>query len=613
LDYWHIVVLASVRLGCNLNYDRLQDLAKNHWTLRAIMGLGEWDGTRFSWTRIRDDVCLLQPETIRSINELIVGVGHHLMPEAVDDSGRFVRDGDQHSLPTESTLIRDGVRKITEACVALAEEYGLVGWRQHVHLQKQIKRTSRDIDRIATKKGPNYQQRLRRYGTLLQQSGRIVRRARALCEALRLAEATAVDVFARDSLQAYIARTERVQQTSLRRVIDGETVPNSEKLLSIYEPHTQLYKRGKAGEPIQFGRQVLIFEDAVGFITHYFLLPRDQGDKDVVVEQMRIVQEQLRGGIRRVSLDRGFHSPDNQRELAGIVPCVCLPKPDKQQAARQEATASVQFRQARQSHPGVESAIGALQSGNGLKRCRDRFERDFERYLALGILGRNLHTLGRLLIANEAPLSKAANTPTQLRQQSERTTAAVRAAGGAFFRAGVHKQAFALAGNTSSELPRVWPIASVACSHRRRRWARGPLTPPHTRCPTPRTAARSPASTLWPRGDAARSAVTLGEFCRSDRIPLPVRTGKLLLQDFTVSGIRRWLRDFLPLGTRVDLISPTLAHATKSPYPCWFSSSVGEQRMSCRRTRSARPHQWLPAAERTKSSLPTTTPVSARL
>ena len=65
LDYWHIVVLASVRLGCNLNYDKLQDLSKNHWTLRAIMGLGEWDGTRFTWKRIRDNVCLLKPETIQ--------------------------------------------------------------------------------------------------------------------------------------------------------------------------------------------------------------------------------------------------------------------------------------------------------------------------------------------------------------------------------------------------------------------------------------------------------------------------------------------------------------------------------------------------------------------
>jgi hypothetical protein len=410
LDYWHIVVLASVRMGCNFNYDRLHDLSKNHWALRAIMGLGEWDGTRFTWKRIRDNVCLLNPGTLRSISELLVAAGYRLVPEAVEQvrADSFVMETPIH-YPTESTLIRDGIGKIIDWCVMWAEEYGLEGWRQHTYLQKQIKRTAREIDRIASKKGPNYQQRLQAaYRELLRQSRRIVSRARGLCEQLGLKEATAADVFAEDSLQAYIARTERVQETAHRRVFKGETVPNNEKLFSIYEPHTQLYKRGKAGEPVQFGRQVLIFEDAVGFITHHFLLPRDQGDKDVVVEQTRIVQERLQGGIQRVSFDRGFHSPDNQRELAEIVPGVCLPKPGKQQAARQEATASVEFRQARQSHPGVESAIGALQSGNGLKRCRDKSELGFERYLALGILGRNLHTLGRLLIAREAPLSKAA-------------------------------------------------------------------------------------------------------------------------------------------------------------------------------------------------------------
>ena len=59
------------------------------------------------------------------------------------------------------------------------------------------------------------------------------------------------------------------------------------------------------------------------------------------------------------------------------------------------------FRKARQHHPGVESAVGALQAGNGLKRCRDRSQRGYERYVALGVLGRNLQTLGKLLLARD--------------------------------------------------------------------------------------------------------------------------------------------------------------------------------------------------------------------
>ena len=83
------------------------------------------------------------------------------------------------------------------------------------------------------------------------------------------------------------------------------------------------------------------------------------------------------------------------------------------QAAKQATEASVTFHQARRRHSGVESAIGALQSGNGLMRCRDGTEVGFERYVALAVPGRNLHALGKLLIAREdeslpAALSKRA-------------------------------------------------------------------------------------------------------------------------------------------------------------------------------------------------------------
>jgi hypothetical protein len=67
----------------------------------------------------------------------------------------------------------------------------------------------------------------------------------------------------------------------------------------------------------------------------------------------------------------------------------------------QQTDANEEFLSAQQRHSGVESAIGAMQSGNALKRCRDHSEIGFERYMRLAILGRNLHTLGRSLIARE--------------------------------------------------------------------------------------------------------------------------------------------------------------------------------------------------------------------
>jgi len=311
----------------------------------------------------------------------------------------------------ESTLIRDGIRKVIELAVLQAEAFDLSGWRQHAHLLKKVLKLSRHIERIAARKGPNYEARLKKpYRYLLKISGKILRKARCLCEELEALDGGVVLICQVQEIRTFMERTNHVRRTARRRVLNGEKVPNEDKLFSIFEPHTQLYKRGKASEPKQFGRLFLVFEDTVGFVVHHHLLPRDKADRDVIVEQTKVLQELLNGKMESLSLDRGFHTPENQVQLSRIVKHPCPPKPGAKQAAQQEATATVQFRQARQRHSGVESAIGALQAGNGLKRCRDHTEIGFERYLSLGILGRNLHTLGRLLIAQQAPESLAAQT-----------------------------------------------------------------------------------------------------------------------------------------------------------------------------------------------------------
>ncbi len=412
-SYWQVLVLSAVRLGCNLDYDKLQDLSENHNRLRAMLQVGSWDeSTSFHWQRIRDNVCLLTPETIEAISHRIVAAGHALVPDAVRTTraDSTVVETSIH-YPTESTLIRDGVRKIIDLCVPLAEAGDLPGWRQSGHLFKRVKRISRDIERIAARKGKNYEHRLKTaYAKLLKHSERIVDRARELLSTLNMAPAVRSDIYEKDSLQAFIARTTRVQNTARRRVLDGQTVPHEDKLFSMFEPHTQLYRRGKAGEPVQFGRLVMFYEDGAGFITHHYVMSRFETDQDVVVEQTKIVQARLENQIERASFDRGFHSPSNQVELADVVKHVCLPKPGAKQSIEQQATASPEYLAGVQSHSGIESTIGCLQSGNGLKRCRDKSERGFERYVSLAVLGRNLHTLGRVLIRLAAPASEASHS-----------------------------------------------------------------------------------------------------------------------------------------------------------------------------------------------------------
>ena len=414
MDYWPIMVLAAVRLGCNLNYDKLQDLAENHHRLRQIMGIGDWEKTEsFDWRRIQNNLTVLCPETLEHINHAIVAEGHKLVSHAVETvrADSFVMGTNIH-YPTESSLIRDGLRKVLQLCVSLARLVGSGGWRQHRHWYQKIKRLARQIDRIAARKGNGYQRRLKvLYRQLLDEADRLMLRADKLRETVQGAPVAVAGVLGMDAeLQVFLERTRYVCGTARRRVLQDETVPNHDKLFSIFETHTQLYKRGKAAEPVQFGRQVLVYEDGAGFITQACLLPRDKDDHDVVVEHTRALQKRLGGRIRRASFDRGFHSPENQQELAKIVAYPCVPMPGTHQAELQEEEATVEFRQSRERHPGIESAINALQAGNGLARCRDRTERGFSRYIQLAVLGRNLHVLGKILLAREKAGCQAAQS-----------------------------------------------------------------------------------------------------------------------------------------------------------------------------------------------------------
>ena len=112
--------------------------------------------------------------------------------------------------------------------------------------------------------------------------------------------------------------------------------------------------------------------------------------------------------VQTASFDRGFYSAktsSNSQLLLTILVFRRVIRSFMPNAWQQRRSSFIGLRQ---RHPGIESAIGALQSGNGLKRCRDHTEIGFERYLGLAILGRNIHVLGKLLIAHRNEQSAAA-------------------------------------------------------------------------------------------------------------------------------------------------------------------------------------------------------------
>ena len=425
MNYWEITVLAAARLGCNLDYDKLQDLAENHRRLRQIMGIGDWqdDEVDFDWRRIEDNLNKLRPETLKKINELIVKAGHVLEPEAIESvrGDSFVVETDIH-YPTESSVIADGLRKIVNLAAELAKEHELGGWRQAKHLLKKARGLARAIGRASRAKGQGADRLQPGYKKLLALAEDVVGRARQLLKSLRfkpdlsaftldkVKEGTAPLTTPKAELLGFIILTEKVCDNARRRVLQGETLANEEKIHSIFEPHTELIKRGKQPNPIEFGHKVLVIEDAAGFVVDYRVVDNGVLDQDLVVPVMKKLQARFDNKIKSASFDRGFHTPENQEKLAELVDTPCIAAKGAEQGRQQQKEGTVAFRKARQNHPGVESVIGALQKGNGLKRSRDRGKKGYERYVALGILGRNLQTLGKLLLEQDKANCQAAKS-----------------------------------------------------------------------------------------------------------------------------------------------------------------------------------------------------------
>jgi IS5 family transposase len=299
---------------------------------------------------------------------------------------------------------------------AIGKLLPLEGWRQQDHWRRQLKKALRYVNRACRSKGKKAPQLIRRsFQVLYDLTEELLAKGQQLEQQLQT-QLTAPETTVSPVLHAlqqqvheFLAMTTQVLGYSKRRVLQGETIANSEKLFSLFEPHTQLINRGKQPHSIQFGHNLFLVEDAVGFICDYRILHNTEIEEQIVVAEMVKVKKR-QPQLKTASFDSGFHTPDNQEQLAEFIPLVCIPLPGAKQAKKQAEEASAAFQEARRAHPGVEALIGVLQRANGLKRCRDRGELGYARYVGLAILGRNLHTLGKVLLRQKDPQCLAGTT-----------------------------------------------------------------------------------------------------------------------------------------------------------------------------------------------------------
>lgn len=410
MGYWQILVLAGLRLGANLDYDQLSDLANSHTKVREMLGHGPLDPKRYPKSTIHDNVSSLSAATIEKISNLIVFEGHRQRPKAIERvrTDSYVMKKNIH-YPTDANLLLDGIRKIIRLCAAMAALVPLSGWRQHAYLITKARGMKRAIDRVARHKDKDssdskFQET---YRPLIEYAQLIVERALesyAQVKSLKVLAPPRVYRLCEElgsELQYFLGATEYMIDLAARRVLENQKIPHAEKVFSFFEPDTELINRGKVPYPIEFGHRVLIVEDSAGFILTAHVMEPGQTDEKTPVSLMSELQQRFAGKIKAASFDKGFWSPQNLQELSAIVPLVVLPKKGKRSSSDAAREGAKAFGKMRKWHAGVEAAIHALQAGNGLGICRDKGSEGYQRYLALGVLGRNLQRLGSIFLEKE--------------------------------------------------------------------------------------------------------------------------------------------------------------------------------------------------------------------
>jgi transposase, IS5 family len=237
--------------------------------------------------------------------------------------------------------------------------------------------------------------------TILQRTRKA--RSRNLLSDLRIGEL-------RKEIDHYCELGDRVIDQARRRVLQGEQVPNAEKIFSIFETHTDLIKRGKVLTPVEFGHKVFLAESAQGFITQYEVLWGNPSDEAHVEPSLKRHGEDFGHAPELYSGDRGFFSEQNVKSCKREgVKVVCIPQRGGRKTAKRTAyEKSPDFKKGQRFRAGIEGRISVLFRGRGMKRCLAEGRERFEVLIGAAVLANNLMRLVALLSERSSRKRKAA-------------------------------------------------------------------------------------------------------------------------------------------------------------------------------------------------------------
>jgi IS5 family transposase len=353
----------------------------------------------------------LAPEVIKQIHERMVQIAHS---NGITQGRRMrvdttVVETNIH-YPTDSSLLGDGVRVLTRTMKKVTKIAGDAGSKL-CDRSRSVKLRVLDIARAARAKGGPNKERLKRvYGQLLNSTSRVVGQAkqfsREVAEGVKQATG-ALEQLALEGLchrlNAMVPLVKQVMKQTRARIFRGDTRSQG-KLLSLFEPSTEVIRKGKAAKPNEFGKMIKLQEAENQIVIEYEVYARRPNDSDLLIAAIETHQAKLGRAPHLLAADAAFYSTKNEvAAKAKGVKRVCIPNRSTKSAERKREQKKRWFRNGQKWRTGCEGRISVVKRRHGLNRCRYKGETGMKRWVGLGVISDNLVNIGRAMEKKSVP------------------------------------------------------------------------------------------------------------------------------------------------------------------------------------------------------------------
>jgi len=346
------------------------------------------------YTALQRAIKSIEAQTWNRINEILVNYAR----ERKLENGKSLRVDTtvvetNISYPVDAQHLWDSIRVLTrlmERCRCLLPDINFA-------FAKRTRRAKKLCYAIVMAKGPKAEHRRKKlYKDLLKVANEVFRMGIDCCKQLmKTHHREALELY--QKLDHYLTLFAVAIDQCERRVLKGEKVPASEKIVSIFEEHTDIIKRGKSQSPTEFGHKVLLASGKTGLITQYETLHGNPDDSKMLPSILTIHKNQYGHVPDNLCGDRRFFSSHNEKTAHDRgVKKVCICKPGYRSKRRKQIEKERWFKKLQRFRAGIEGIISALMRGYGLKRCLWKGWQSFKSYVGLSVVTFNLQKIAEL-------------------------------------------------------------------------------------------------------------------------------------------------------------------------------------------------------------------------